>query len=572
MIIHDVVQGTPEWDALRAAHDTASEASAMMGASKNTKRNELLHMKSTGSAKEFSDWVKKNLLDPGHEVEAAARPIIAKEIGERLFPDTATSDEEGYERLLASFDGVTVLEDTVWECKSWNEAKAAEVREDRVPEEDYWQVVQQLVVSRASRHIYTVTDGTPERSVSVETTLDPADEKRLIAGWKQFNEDRANYQHVEDKPEVVAEAVEDLPAVFVQVSGSLAVQDNFSTFEKALRFFLDEILIGDPQTDQDFADLDSQIKVMKKAESALDSAEQQMLAQVQEVNDLKRHKDMLHELVRKNRLVSEKLLSSQKEKIKLEIRKKGESAFATHIETINSTLTGGVKLPAIAANFAGAMKNKRTLASLRDAVDTELARVKIEANEQADKIRVNLDSLRELATDHAFLFRDRQELVLKDNETLVLLVNQRINDHKDEQERILEAERERIRKEEQDKLQKQAEEDARKLREETEAAEAAEQSQAAAEKSPEPEERKATPVADAPRLAQVAGTSGGKAPVLSERPSMIEKSAPRQLTPYQEGYLDGLAAFTHWKDGQQFVGTGGKTLAEAVDEFLSKVA
>lgn len=462
MIIHDVVQGSPEWHALRAAHDTASEASAMMGASKKTTRSELLRMKVTGSVKEFSDWVQKHLLDNGHVVEANARPLVEHDLGEELYPCTATSDEPGLERLLASYDGVTMLEDIIWECKSWNEAKAEDVRNGCVPAEDYWQVVQQLVVSRAEKCVYTVTDGTLERRVSVEVTLDAEDEKLLLAGWKQFNEDRANYKHVEEAAPLVAEPVEALPAVFVKVTGSVAVQNNFSTFEKALRFFLEEKLITDPATDQDFVDLDLQIKALKKAEDALQAAEEHALAQVAEVDSMKRAKDLLYDLTRKNRIASEKLLNSQKEKIKLEIRQKGEQDYAAHVAQINSTLGGGVSLPAVAANFVGVMKNKRTLSSLRDAVDTELARLKIETNGIADNIRVNLESLRTIATGYESLFRDRHELVLKDNETVELIARQRINEHKESEEKKLEAERERIRKEEAGRLEAEQKERERK--------------------------------------------------------------------------------------------------------------
>ena len=458
MKIHNMIQGSPEWNALRAQHNTASEASAMMGASKKTTRSELLRLKATGSEKEFSEWVQKNLLDDGHAVEANARPIAEAIIGAELFPVTGTANvgAKKLHALLASFDGITEFGETTWECKSWNEAKAAVVREGRVPEEDYWQVVQQLVVSEAERCLYMVTDGTKERTVYCWATLAGDDLARLLAGWDQFNEDRANYQHVEEAPQVVAESVEALPVVFVKVSGDVAVQNNFSSFEKALRYFLDEKLITDPQTDQDFADLDVQIKAMKKAEEALDAAEAQMLAQVQEVDDLKRTKDLLADLLRKNRIASEKLLASQKEKIKLEIRQQGEAAFAEHVAKINATFTG-VVLPSIAVNFVGAMKNKRTLASLRDAVDTELARLKIESNGIADKIRANLKVLREIVGEYGFLFRDRQELVLKDKETVALIARQRIDEHQKAEEARLEAERARIRKEEADRLEREAE-------------------------------------------------------------------------------------------------------------------
>lgn len=48
MKVHNVQQGTPEWHALRSSYFTASEAPAMMGASKFQTRNDLLTMKKTG--------------------------------------------------------------------------------------------------------------------------------------------------------------------------------------------------------------------------------------------------------------------------------------------------------------------------------------------------------------------------------------------------------------------------------------------------------------------------------------------------------------------------------------------
>lgn len=455
MKMHALIQGSPEWDALRAAHDTASEASAMMGASPKVKRSELLRMKATGSEKQFSDWVRENLLEKGHEAEAMARPIAERIIGAELFPVTVT---EGFTdggmalSLLASLDGITEDGDIAWECKLWNAAKAASVRDGEVPDEDKWQVVQQLAVSGADRCLYMVSDGTEERTVYCWVALQDGQLQDLLAGWRHFNMDRATYQPVEETPPVIAEAVEALPTVFVQVSGSVAVQNNLSTFDKALRFFLSETLITSPVTDQDFADLDLQIKAMKKAEEALEAAEAQALAQVREVDDFKRTKDMLYELVRKNRLASEKLYKAEQERRKLEIRKNGESRLAEHIRALNDSLGGGVFLPNVPADFAGAMKNKRTIASLEDAVATELARAKIAADRLAAGIAENLDVLREVATGYEFLFRDRQELVQKDKEAVDLIARQRVEEHKKAEEARLVAERERIRKEEAERL------------------------------------------------------------------------------------------------------------------------
>ncbi len=35
-------------------------------------------------------------------------------------------------------------------------------------------------------------------------------------------------------------------------------------------------------------------------------------------------------------------------------------------------------------------------------------------------------------------------------------------------------------------------------------------------------------------------------------------------TPYDQGYIDGLAAYAWWRDGKQQVGTSGKSLREAI--------
>lgn len=98
------------------------------------------------------------------------------------------------------------------------------------------------------------------------------------------------------------------------------------------------------------------------------------------------------------------------------------------------------------------MKNKRTIASLQDAVDTELARAKIAASQAADGIRLNLSSLAELAVDHTFLFNDVQQLMMKTNDDLIALIKVRISEHQKAEEEKAEAQREQIRQQELKKI------------------------------------------------------------------------------------------------------------------------
>ena len=81
MKVHNVQQGSPEWHALRANYFTASEAPAMMGASKYQTRDDLLAMKKTGivDEPEESDRPRRALMrgeaTPG-QPSADAPPLM----------------------------------------------------------------------------------------------------------------------------------------------------------------------------------------------------------------------------------------------------------------------------------------------------------------------------------------------------------------------------------------------------------------------------------------------------------------------------------------------------------------
>src|SRR5690606_3831165 len=105
-----------------------------------------------------------------------------------------------------------------------------------------------------------------------------------------------------------------------------------------------------------------------------------------------------------------------------------------------------VRMPDVPADFAGVMKGKKTVASLQDAVDTELARFKIAANNLADKMDANLRTIR--GAGHDFLFADLQALAVKEPDDLAAIIESRIAQHRRAEEERLERERERIRIEE----------------------------------------------------------------------------------------------------------------------------
>jgi len=88
-------------------------------------------------------------------------------------------------------------------------------------------------------------------------------------------------------------------------------------------------------------------------------------------------------------------------------------------------------LPPVAADFGGAMKGKKTIASLKDSARAHLADVKIESNQTAYLIKKNI---LEIPEDFKFLFADLQAIVLKESDDFRNLVQMRIQQHEQEQE------------------------------------------------------------------------------------------------------------------------------------------
>lgn len=431
MELLDVLQGGEEWHAARAKYDCASEAGPMMGASKHCSRNDLIRMKATGASQEFSSWVQKNLLDKGHTVEASAREIAEEIIGESLYPATGVN-----ERLLASFDGLTMGEDVGWEHKMWNEDLAAAVRAGSVPATHLWQLEHQCAVG-VEKVLFMVSDGTRERCVWM--WYEPTLKKQLLAGWKQFNEDVASYQHVEVIPAAKGATMQNLPIPRVQVNGAITVVDDLKPWGDTLRDFIGNLNLK-PETDQDFANLENSVKVLQAAQDALKLAEDVALSQATDIDTLRKTVAELFATARDSRLKIEKLVEAEKQNIRARILKDGQDKLAAHVAKLNTRL-GKSFMPPIPADFAGAMKGKKSLASLRDAVDTTLAKAKIIANEAADAIDINLKVLAGIADEFKPLFPDAAHLVLKASDDLQAVVDSRIAAAKEATAKRVEEER-----------------------------------------------------------------------------------------------------------------------------------
>lgn len=470
----DLIQGSPQWLAYRATARNASDVAAMLGCSPYMTRTALLHAMHTGMRAEV-DGPTQRRFDDGHAVEAAQRPTAEEIIGEDLYPcvgsevlsDDPLSTTPGIE-LSASFDGLTLGEDENWECKSLNEELRAALPNPgpdgndaaNLPKCYRVQMQQQCMVGGCKRVLFTAAalDGSDVRHCWFYPSADLA--REILSGWRQFDIDLAAYIPPERAAIVIAEPVQALPTVSVIVDGAITIKENFAAFETAVRDFLEHRLIREPRSDQDFADLDQQIKAMKGAEAALESAEANWIAQIEAVDNAKRTKDMLLKLVSDNREMAEKLLATEKERRRGEIVAGGVSALRRHIDGLNERI-GQPFMPSITADFAGAIKGRSNLVKMEEAVDAALANAKIEANAAADCITLNLRTLKAQG-EYEFLFADLRSVVTKAAEDFQALVQSRVLAHQAGEKRRAEAaaekERERIRAEEAARADREARE------------------------------------------------------------------------------------------------------------------
>ena len=465
MITHNLVQGSSAWHAHRATHDNASDAPAMMGCSSYKTRDQLIAELATGITPEV-DPATQRLYDSGHRFEKLARPLAEEIIGEDLYPCTGSVDGS---RLSASFDGLTMLEDPAWEHKRMNERLRAVLSVPGctgadLPLEYQVQMEQQSAVSQCSKVLFTASDWDANDNL-IEAlhcwyTPNPELRARILAGWEQLHKDVAAYVPPEAAPApVVAKQVAHLPVVFdMRVEGKL-VACNIEQYKPAALAYIAAISTN-LATDQDFSDADADAKFCRDSADKLELAIEQAMGQMGDINRALNTVREIAAAFDAKGLSLEKLVKARKEEIRGEIVAGGIAALREHIAQLNAAMPADY-MPQVPADFAGAIKGKRTVDSLRGAVNDELARCKIAANEVADRIQVNLNTLRELASAHAFLFADTATIVLKQPEDLTMLVKARIAEHQAAEQARLEAERERIRVEEQAKALREAEAKAR---------------------------------------------------------------------------------------------------------------
>jgi len=299
------------------------------------------------------------------------------------------------------------------------------------------------MITGAEKLIFVCNDGTEETRIKLTVHPDKEWLERIKEGWQQIEKDLEMYEHKEFADKPAAATIMQLPALSIQIKGEVTVS-NLPEFKQAAETFISKINTN-LETDEDFVNAESTVKFCDETEKKLESAKAAAIGQTASIDELMRTIDFIKESIRSKRLTLEKLVKTQKESIKNKIINDASNICLNHIVDIGAELNGVVFLDIAKTVYNRTMlesvcKNKRTLESLHNAVDTEVATIKIKLDELARVIRKNIAHLPEDLS----LFRDLQSIITKPEDDFKLLLASRMSEQKRKEEEVAKREIEKV--------------------------------------------------------------------------------------------------------------------------------
>ena len=196
--------------------------------------------------------------DSGPRGTGGARPLVEEETGEALYPCVLAAEVEGLLLCFTGRHGPDAGDDLG--AKTASAALIASLEAGVIPDEYHPQMERGLMLSGASRCKFSASKGDRETIRSVWVRVNPelrADHPDVAPIRRR----RGRLPACRLCPQLWLNLSRPCRRFWSKVSGEISITANFATFETRLRDFLDNRLIREPKTDQDFADLDQQIKV-----------------------------------------------------------------------------------------------------------------------------------------------------------------------------------------------------------------------------------------------------------------------------------------------------------------------
>lgn len=416
-------QGTDAWLSARASSDgTASEAPAMFGKSKYQTRTDLLQQRKTGLAKDV-DSATQAIFNKGHDAEATARKIAEEIIGEELSPVTYMYEDFGL-KLIASLDGITFDDSTIWEHKLWNEKLAQQVKNGELEEHYTIQLDQEMLASGAQKCLFMTSDGTRDKCAYMWYESNSTKQKALIDGWAQFKKDLAEYVPPTIVEKVEAETVKTLPVPSVVVRGEITAS-NLSEITPLFDNYLGSIKT-ELSTDQDFADAEANAKNCRETAKRIQSLRENIIAQMVDVNAVNSALSNYEDAFNKVGLRLEKAVKEQKETLKQSAILKAQNEYITHVSSLEKDLPFGIQMRLLRPVFAESIKGVKTIESMHSRLNDAVAQGKLEATQLANDVKAKLAFIDEASKGYEHLIV-KHDLAFKDIDFIKLSIKSTID-------------------------------------------------------------------------------------------------------------------------------------------------
>lgn len=154
----ELIQGTPEWRALRKTKITATDAPVIMSASPWKTKVQLYHEKLSNDP----PMAPNERMQRGLDLESAARDLFTLKTGIQLIPkddprNVVIHPEKKW--MMASFDGISVCGKYTVEIKCPGEKDHKIALKEKVPDHYFPQTQHQIEVKRPTIHYYFSFDG-----------------------------------------------------------------------------------------------------------------------------------------------------------------------------------------------------------------------------------------------------------------------------------------------------------------------------------------------------------------------------------------------------------------------------
>ena len=267
-------------------------------------------------------------------------------------------------------------------------------------------------------------------------TFYPDRREKLIKGWDQFQKDLADYEPEAKVEQVKAAELSIIPFPVCKVEGSLITTDLDSVIEKATQFSHNEMK-KQLETDQDFANKEQINKDIKKARARLKTLADDVQNEFTSYADFAKQVKELDSIFQKLGSHGERQVKEEKTKRKAQLVADTEAELMDFYAASNKVL-GKIKIQDVVdiePDFTTPLKNKRTLESMKEALNVAVTHIKLQVGEALPVVQENLLYATSNADDYKFLFHDITEILTQPTESFKAVVDSRITKHNESVER-----------------------------------------------------------------------------------------------------------------------------------------